>query len=92
MAATKYELAAKHPDGRKFLLAYSERKTLSCLYSSIRGNAAALVAAGFPEDAKITASGCKPYIRVEAGGWEFLYTGYTALDVKIRGELPSINA
>lgn len=82
---TAYEIAVQAGDGRRFLIAYSQRRTVQCLMSNINGCRKRLVPLIDDSDY------CRDGLRiVGAGGWWIDYSGRTEFVARQDGELPRI--
>lgn len=89
---TRYEIAAKHSDGRTLLVAYSPRLSRIGLLKAMQGVGQQLIdrlATGEHDEIKFTAS---PRAHAETAGWWVGFTGRTQHDAKQLGELPYIGA
>lgn len=81
---TAYELAMTHPDGRSFLIRYTNRRTRSGLYNCCYQAAVAIdkvAGTDFFTPAKRAADGGT------IGEWTIAFTGRTQRDAIINGEL-----
>lgn len=89
---TKYETIMTAPDGRKFLLLYTESRSFSGLIGCVRNRAADLLSAiARGEDAEFTreGKGRYPVVRFD-NGWTATYSGRTQLEARTAGEYPWI--
>ena len=88
--ATRYELAAEHPDGRKIRVLYTSRKGRAGILAALRQRFAVLApilgdGQAIPiQWGKRAADGCT------AGQWRIRFTGRTQRDAIIAGELEGV--
>lgn len=81
---TRYELAVAHPDGRRFLLGYTVRRSRNSLFEFAQRNALALLRLTGDETirfAKRTAEGAT------MGAWHINWTGRTQRQAASEGRL-----
>lgn len=86
---TRYEIAARHTDGRAFLLCYLARKTRVAIIDAMLDRGPAVAAAlGIDKDLSWTwLPKSKEYA---CGGWRIGFTGRTQRDALQEGELPRL--
>jgi len=91
---TKYETVLTAPDGRRFLLLYTGRRSLAGLLSCVQQRGAELCdRMRVPEDARCTRGGGGRFPVLDFGnGWTAGFTGRTQLESRQLGELPWIFA
>lgn len=91
--STKYEIAARHPDGRAFLIAYAGRLSNVGLADAICQRGEHVVAKlGIPGDTQFKPKR-QPRPHAQLGEWWIGFTGRTKHDVKMDGKpLPFIGA
>ncbi len=89
---TKYETTVTAPDGRRFLLFYTERRSLAGLLSCVRKRGAELCdRLGVDDSARVTRSGRGAFPILEFGnGWSAGYSGRTQKQARHEGALPWI--
>jgi hypothetical protein len=77
-APTRYEIVAKHPDGRTYLVAYAAGSpSRHHLLSAMRARGQAIISAcSIPESDQMT-FGTKPRHHALVSGWTIAYTGRT---------------
>jgi hypothetical protein len=85
--ATRYELVASHPDGRRFLVAYCGRKNRQGLFSAVAGRAAAMTALTGDESIHF---GKRAADGGTMGEWTIRFSGRTQRDCYLEGELEYI--
>lgn len=89
---TRYEIAAKHPDGRAFLVAYTPRVSRPGLRDAMVQRGAAIIEkCGIGETEELVWI-TKPRIHCGIGDWYIGFTGRTQLEAKSSGSLPYIAA
>lgn len=84
--ATRYELAAVHPDGRKILIAYTRQKSRNGIWNAVTEDhrmqkIIALVGAADCEFLKPATAG------LQMSEWTIKFTGRTQRDALLSGEL-----
>jgi|DEB3_MinimDraft_2_1074329.scaffolds.fasta_scaffold36395_1 hypothetical protein len=91
--STKYEIAARHPDGRAFLIAYAARLSNVTLTKAIHLRGEHVVAKlGISGDTQFTPKR-QPRPHTQLGEWWVGFTGRTMHDVEMDGKpLPFIGA
>lgn len=87
---TRYEITAVHPDGRKWLVGYTPRKSRPGLLAAMRNVAAPLMNKLPIGDADKIEWGTKPLPWASVSGFKIAFTGRTQLDAQREGELPFI--
>lgn len=85
--ATTYEIAAEHPDGRKYLVQYVARKSVRGLVDSVRRMAPhVLRVLGVPEDARmVECKGNHGWPSCKIDNWVIRFTGRTMREAKRDG-------
>lgn len=91
-APTRYEVTARHPDGRTFLVAYTPRLSRPGLLNAMRGCAVAMIAKLPIGAADIVNWATRPRVHAMIGEWTVGFTGRTQLQAKQEGEHPFIKA
>ena len=87
---TRYEITAKHADGRTFLVAYTERHSGTGLTLALRKRGPEIAAnTGISPDAHFEFS-TQPRANWKCDGWTIGFTGRTQLDAKQEGAHPYI--
>ena len=87
---TRYEIAAEHTDGRRYLVAYAARKSIAGMVDAVRNRAAAVLAAlDLSDTCRITSAkgGRLPSAVLE--GWTLRFTGRTRLEA-VASPLPYV--
>lgn len=79
---TRYEIAAKHPDGRAFLVAYTPRVSRPGLLAAMRQRGEAIVAKLAIGESDIMTWHTKPRVHCECSGWIIGFTGRTQLEAR----------
>jgi hypothetical protein len=82
---TSYEIAVQAKDGRRFLIAYSQRRTVRCLMQNLHTHWGALLP--LIDDGDYRREGLRI---VGAGDWWLGFSGRTELVARQDGELPRI--
>jgi hypothetical protein len=82
--ATAYEITLRDKDGKRWLIAYSERHTQRCVCQNFSAHHPKIQRFIAPTDARWDRAR-KRYIAAE---WEFGFTGRTRRQAKQEGELP----
>lgn len=90
--ATKYETVLTAPDGRRFLLLYTGRRSFAGLLSCCRKRGADLVERiGLDDSARFNRAGAGRFPVLQFGnGWQAGFSGRTQLEARQAGELPWI--
>ena len=83
---TRYEITARHADGRELLVVYTSQKSRNGLLKAIRGNASVL----FPEDALFYGLSAKPLPHVTCCNWIIGFSGRTQRQAYSEGERPFV--
>lgn len=87
---SKYEVAARHPDGRQFLVGYTPRKSRPGLLATMRGVGQQLIdKLPIGETDEMTFA-TKPTIHANVSGWWIGFTGRAKKIAKQDGEHPWI--
>lgn len=91
MSQTRYEIAAKHPDGRAVVVAYTPRKSRPGILAAMRRRGPELVAAlAVSDDHELTwTKGLDGWGANLGNGWRVAFTGRTQLDA-VRDPLPPL--
>ena len=89
MYRTRYELAAIHPDGRRMLVGYTEKRSRAGLLGMVRQRGAKFTDA---TGADSITFGKRATDGATAGDWIVAFTGRTQREAYIAGELASLNA
>jgi hypothetical protein len=90
--ATRYEITARHPDGRTFLVCYTPRVSRTGLQLAMQNVGDRLVAAlPVGENDEMTWH-TQPRAHCKTSGWEIGFTGRTQRDAIMSGEMPFIAA
>jgi len=91
---SKYETIVTAPDGRRFLLLYTGRRSLPGLLACVRQRGAELCDRMRVDDsARCTRGGRGRFPTLDFGnGWTAGYSGRTQLEARQTGELPWIFA
>jgi len=89
---TKYETILTAPDGSRFLLLYTGRRSLPGLLACLRQRGAELCdRIGLDDSARCTRSGKGLFPVLDFGnGWTAGFSGRTQLQARTEGELPWI--
>lgn len=83
---TRYEIAARHTDGRAFLIGFTPRKSRPGILAAMRGRAPTIIAAlGIREDSVLSWG---RDAATTSCGWRIAFTGRTQKDVTERGGDP----
>ena len=89
---TRYEITARHPDGRTYLVGYTPRKSRPGLLVAMRKFGAEIIdKLAVAEDDEITWA-TAPTPRAFTGDWIIAFTGRTQRDARMEGEHPFIAA
>ncbi len=84
--ATNYEITARHPDGRVYLVGYTPRHSRAGLLSAILSVGPEIVEAiNMGEDDELTFTKA-PRWTASTSGWKIGFTGRTLRDIKHGGE------
>lgn len=90
---TRYEIAARHPDGRAFLVGYTPRLSRSGLLSASRNVGDALVSLLGKDADEPPKAGTKPRPWMAIGSWRIEFTGRTQRDAVRSGDaLPFVKS
>jgi hypothetical protein len=89
---TKYETTVTAPDGRRFLLLYTESRSFAALLRCLRQRGAELCdRLGLDDSARATRTGRGRFPALDFGnGWTAQYSGRTQLEARAAGEYPWI--
>lgn len=85
--ATRYEVAAIHTDGRRFLVGYTARKSLQGLLAVVQSNGSKvcdLIELGATDEADIARSAGG---KISFKNWTVRFSGRTVKDARNEGEL-----
>lgn len=87
---TRYEIIARHEDGRAYLVAYTPRKGGTGLRVAVQERTEAIVkATGLAADTRFDYHP-GPRVSWTGGGWTIGFTGRTELEAKRDGALPYV--
>ncbi len=92
--ATRYEIVLEAPDGRKWLVAYSARKTLSALRGCLCKRAEAalrIMQKTAPQMRRLHGARFRWGFAYDIDGWSLYYSGRTQRDAQT-DQLPYIDA
>lgn len=89
---TRYEIAARHPDGRAYLIGYSPRVSRIGLLNAIRKHGEQVIAKLEIGEAAQLTFGTRPRPFAITGEWRIEFTGRTQVDCRSTGALPFIAA
>lgn len=89
---TRYEILARHKDGRSFLIGYTPRLSRSGLLAAMQKQGDAIVAKLKISESETLTFGTKPRPFALTGDWRIAFTGRTQLDAKREGEMPFVAA
>ena len=90
---TRYEITARHPDGRAYLISYSPRLSRGGLLDAMRAQASAIIARLPVSDADELRLVTRPRPFATTGAWWIGFTGRTQIEAQaLRDELPWIAA
>ena len=77
---TAYEVAAIHADGKRFLIGFTQRKSMVGLRALLANHGEEIIAAcGFGDDDKATYHH-QPCAHITSAGWTLGFTGRTKLE------------
>ena len=90
---TRYEITARHPDGRCYLVAYSAQKSRMGLLKAMQGRGDQIVdICSITDDHEIKFA-TKPRVHAIVNGWIIGFTGRTQREVStLKNEHPYIAA
>lgn len=89
---TRYEIVARHKDGREYLIAYSARKSLPGLQVAIVNQGKNIARACNLEDDSVLSIGRDHLPFAECEDWWFGFSGRTQKEVHtLRDEKPFVN-
>ena len=83
---TRYEITARHADGRELLVVYTSQKSRNGLLKAIRGNAGVL----FAEDEIYGPIFARPLPHMRCGDWLIAFSGRTQRQAYSEGERPFV--
>ena len=83
---TRYEITARHADGRELLVVYTSQKSRHGLLKAVQGNASVL----FSDDALFGPITAKPLPNVRSGEWTIAFSGRTQRQALNEGERPFV--
>lgn len=89
---TRYEIAARHPDGRQYLIAYAVRVSRPGLMDALRGVGEAIIQKCEVGGKDMMSFHTTPRIHAAVSGWTIGFTGRTQLQAKSEGELAWVGA
>ena len=90
---TRYEIAATHPDGRKWLIGYTPRKSRIGLLLAMQKHGQAIIdRLAIRDDLTFGEFVAQPLPHVMCDAWRIGFTGRTQLYAKRAGELPFVAA
>ena len=90
-ALTRYELAIQHPDGRRYLVAYTSRKSRDGMLTIVRSRAVSLLAACRLPDTSEIRFADRAADGAMIGEWHVNYTDRTQRQAICEGELTFID-
>lgn len=79
---TRYEIAARHPDGRHYLIGYTVRRSRSGLLAAMRRVGPQTVAKLAIGESDLISWHTKPVIHADVAGWWIGFTGRTQRDAR----------
>jgi hypothetical protein len=90
--ATRYEITARHPDGRAFLVCYTPRVSRPGLLKAIQHVGRHILEKLTVGENDVMTWHTKPHVHCRTSGWEIGFTGRTQRDAIMSGEMPFIAA